>query len=41
MHYVDTLTPDYNPWAAYEWPDRSGQTDRAPRKKAAPDSEPK
>jgi bifunctional non-homologous end joining protein LigD len=25
--------PDYDPWAGYEWPDRSGQQDRAPRKK--------
>jgi DNA ligase D-like protein (predicted polymerase) len=24
--------PDYDPWAGYEWPDRSGQPERAPRK---------
>jgi DNA ligase D-like protein (predicted polymerase) len=24
--------PDYDPWAGYEWPDRSGQLERAPRK---------
>ena len=27
------LDPDYNPWAGYEWPDRAGQPERAPRKK--------
>jgi bifunctional non-homologous end joining protein LigD len=27
------LDPDYDPWAGYEWPDRSGQLERAPRKK--------
>ena len=25
--------PDYDPWAGYEWPDRSGQPVRAPRKR--------
>jgi hypothetical protein len=25
--------PDYDPWAGYEWPDRSGQLIRAPRKR--------
>ncbi|MBA3435280.1 MAG: DNA primase [Chloroflexi bacterium] len=30
------LDPDYDPWAGYEWPDRSGQLERAARKK--PDS---
>ena len=25
--------PDYDPWAGFEWPDRSGQPERAPRKK--------
>jgi DNA ligase D-like protein (predicted polymerase) len=30
----EPLDPDYDPWAGYEWPDRSGQADRAPRKKA-------
>jgi len=27
--------PDYDPWAGAEWPDRSGQSDRAPRKKGS------
>jgi DNA ligase D-like protein (predicted polymerase) len=27
------LEVDYDPWAGYEWPDRSGQQERAPRKK--------
>jgi hypothetical protein len=30
------LDPDYDPWAGYEWPDRAGQLERAPRKKRAP-----
>ena len=25
--------PDYDPWAGFEWPDRSGQLERAPKKK--------
>ncbi len=29
----EQLDPDYDPWAEYEWPDRSGQLERAPRKK--------
>jgi bifunctional non-homologous end joining protein LigD len=29
----EPLDPDYDPWAGYEWPDRAGQLDRAPRKK--------
>ena len=29
----EALDPDYDPWAEYEWPDRSGQLQRAPRKK--------
>ena len=29
----EPLDPDYDPWQEYEWPDRSGQRDRAPRKK--------
>ncbi len=29
----EPLEVDYNPWAGYEWPDRSGQLERAPRKK--------
>jgi bifunctional non-homologous end joining protein LigD len=31
----EPLDPDYDPWAGYEWPDRSGQLDRAPRKKTS------
>jgi hypothetical protein len=27
------LTPDYDPWAEYEWPDRAGQLERAHRKR--------
>ena len=29
----EPLDPDYDPWAGYEWPDRSGQLERAPRKR--------
>jgi DNA ligase D-like protein (predicted polymerase) len=29
----EPLDPDYDPWAGYEWPDRAGQLERAPRKK--------
>jgi bifunctional non-homologous end joining protein LigD len=29
----EALDPDYDPWAEYEWPDRSGQLERAPRKR--------
>ena len=29
----EPLDPDYNPWEGYEWPDQSGQLDRAPKKK--------
>jgi bifunctional non-homologous end joining protein LigD len=29
----EPLDPDYDPWAGYEWPDRSGQLERAPRRK--------
>jgi bifunctional non-homologous end joining protein LigD len=28
----EKLDPDYDPWEGYEWPDRSGQLERAPRK---------
>jgi bifunctional non-homologous end joining protein LigD len=28
----EPLDPDYDPWAGFEWPDRSGQLERAPRK---------
>jgi bifunctional non-homologous end joining protein LigD len=27
----EPLDPDFNPWSAYEWPDRSGQSERARR----------
>jgi bifunctional non-homologous end joining protein LigD len=30
----EPLDPDYDPWVEYEYPDRSGQLERAPRKKA-------
>jgi len=30
----EALDPDYDPWVEYEWPDRAGQLERAPRKKA-------
>ena len=30
----EPLDPDYDPWAGYEWPDRSGQLERAPRRRA-------
>jgi bifunctional non-homologous end joining protein LigD len=29
----EPLDPDYDPWAEYEWPDRAGQLERAPKKK--------
>ncbi len=29
----EALDPDYDPWAGYEWPDRAGQLERAPRKR--------
>src|SRR3954469_2221327 len=32
----EQLDPDYDPWAEYEWPDRSGQLERAPRKATKP-----
>jgi DNA ligase D-like protein (predicted polymerase) len=28
----EKLDPDYDPWEGYEWPDRAGQLERAPRK---------
>jgi DNA ligase D-like protein (predicted polymerase) len=31
----EALDPDYDPWAGYEWPDRAGQLERAPRKPRA------
>jgi len=27
----EALDPDYDPWVEYEWPDRAGQLERAPR----------
>jgi DNA ligase D-like protein (predicted polymerase) len=30
----EKLDPDYDPWEGYEWPDRGGQLERAPRKKS-------
>jgi bifunctional non-homologous end joining protein LigD len=32
----EPLDPDYDPWQGYEWPDRSGQVVRAPRRKRLP-----
>jgi bifunctional non-homologous end joining protein LigD len=32
----EVLDPDYDPWAGYEWPDRAGQLERAPRKAREP-----
>ncbi len=29
----EPLDPDYDPWQGYEWPDRAGRLERAPRKK--------
>jgi DNA ligase D-like protein (predicted polymerase) len=31
----ERLDPDYDPWEGYEWPDRSGQLERAPRTAAS------
>jgi DNA ligase D-like protein (predicted polymerase) len=31
----EPLEVDYDPWAGYEWPDRSGQLERAPRKQGS------
>jgi len=31
----ERLDPDYDPWEGFEWPDRSGQLERAPRKAAS------
>ncbi|HEX3427214.1 MAG TPA: hypothetical protein VHS36_00265, partial [Candidatus Limnocylindrales bacterium] len=30
----EKLDPDYDPWQGFEWPDRSGQLERAPRRKS-------
>jgi bifunctional non-homologous end joining protein LigD len=32
----EALDADYDPWAGFEWPDRSGQPARASRKGTAP-----
>ena len=34
----EPLDPDYDPWSEYEFPDRAGQLERAPKKKAVPES---
>jgi DNA ligase D-like protein (predicted polymerase) len=31
--------PDYDPWAGYEWPDRSGQPARAPRRRTGSETD--
>jgi DNA ligase D-like protein (predicted polymerase) len=31
----EALDPDYDPWAGFEWPDRSDQLERAPRKRSS------
>jgi bifunctional non-homologous end joining protein LigD len=36
----EPLEVDYDPWAGYEWPDRAGQLERAPRKKGTPSTDP-
>jgi bifunctional non-homologous end joining protein LigD len=33
----EALEVDYDPWAEYAFPDRSGQLERAPRKRRSPD----
>jgi DNA ligase D-like protein (predicted polymerase) len=33
----EPLDPDYDPWAGFEWPDRSGQLERARRRRASSD----
>jgi bifunctional non-homologous end joining protein LigD len=32
----EALETDYDPWAGYEWPDVSGQAERAPRRRSEP-----
>ena len=32
----EPLETDYDPWAGYEWPDVSGQVERAPRRRSTP-----
>ena len=36
----EALDPDYDPWSEYEWPDRAGQLERAPRRKRVAESGP-
>jgi bifunctional non-homologous end joining protein LigD len=31
----EALDPDYDPWAGYEWPDRSGQLERSRRRRTS------
>ena len=33
----EALDPDYDPWAEYEWPDRAGQLERAPKRRTQAD----
>ena len=35
----EPLEVDYDPWAGFEWPDQSGQAQRAPRKRTAAESD--
>jgi hypothetical protein len=28
----EPLDPDYDPWQGFEWPDRAGELERAPRR---------
>jgi bifunctional non-homologous end joining protein LigD len=30
----EPLDPDYDPWAEYDFPDRAGQVERAPKRRA-------
>jgi DNA ligase D-like protein (predicted polymerase) len=34
----EPLEVDYDPWAGYEWPDKAGQLERAPRKRSTLDT---
>ena len=34
----EPLDPDYDPWSEYDWPDKSGQLERAPRKRTGSDA---
>jgi DNA ligase D-like protein (predicted polymerase) len=35
----ESLDPDYDPWAGFEWPDRGGQLERAPRRRERGETE--